>query len=59
LTAEQSKNLLAAFAFQTLRNKRDYAMLAVLLRCGMRRGELAIISVQDLQREKSIGSLLI
>src|SRR5205823_1340971 len=49
LTAEQSKNLLAAFNFQTLRNKRDYAIVAVLLGCGLRRAELATVCVQDLQ----------
>jgi integrase len=52
LTAEQSKNLLAAFTFQTLRNKRDYAIVAVLLGCGLRRAELATVSVQDLQRRE-------
>jgi integrase len=34
LTAEQSKNLLAAFQSKSLRNKRDYAIVAVLLGCG-------------------------
>jgi hypothetical protein len=33
LTAEQSKNLLAVFRSETLRDRRDYAIVAVLLGC--------------------------
>jgi site-specific recombinase XerD len=52
LTAEQSKNLLAAFESKSLRDKRDYAIVAVLLGCGLRRAELATVSVQDLQQRE-------
>ncbi|MGI8960534.1 MAG: tyrosine-type recombinase/integrase [Bryobacteraceae bacterium] len=52
LTAEQSKNLLAAFESTTLRGKRDYAIVAVLIGCGLRRAELATVSVQDLQQRE-------
>ena len=52
LTAEQSKNLLAAFQSNTLRDKRDYAIVSVLLGCGLRRAELATVSVQDLQQRE-------
>src|SRR6266581_563530 len=41
LTAEQGKRLLAAAASQqSLRGKRNHAMLAILIGCGLRRGEL-------------------
>ena len=36
LTSEQGKRLLAAFDNGCLRGKRDYAMVAVLLGCGLR-----------------------
>src|SRR6202789_2900482 len=35
LTADQGKRLLAAFGGEDLRSKRDYAMIAVLLGCGL------------------------
>src|SRR2546425_1556579 len=40
LTAEQSKRLLAGADRESLRGKRNYAMLAMLIGCGLRRGEL-------------------
>jgi integrase len=40
LTAEQGKRLLAGADRNSLRGKRDYAMLATLIGCGLRRGEL-------------------
>ena len=40
LTAEQSKRLLAGKERESLRGKRNYAMLAMLIGCGLRRGEL-------------------
>jgi integrase len=40
LTAEQGKRLLAAADRNSLRGKRNYAMLATLIGCGLRRGEL-------------------
>jgi integrase len=42
----------APFKCETLRDKRDYAIVAVLLGCGLRRGELATVSVQDLQQRE-------
>jgi len=44
LTAEQGQRLLAAFDTGCLRGKRDYAMVAVLLGCGLRRAEAAALS---------------
>ena len=52
LTAEQGRRLLEVFDRQTLRGTRDYAIVAVLLGCGLRRAELAALSVQDLQQRE-------
>src|SRR2546427_4329211 len=41
LTAEQGKRLLDATGANTLRGKRDHAMLAMLIGCGLRRGRAA------------------
>src|SRR5712692_6479179 len=50
LTAEQGKRLLAAAASQqSLRGKRNHAMLAILIGCGLRRGELLSLSVDSIQ----------
>src|SRR5438105_8974805 len=48
LTAEQGKRLLSAFDGSNLRGKRDFAMVAVLLGCGLRRAEAASLAVEDL-----------
>ena len=52
LTAEQGKRLLAAFDSGCLRGKRDYAMIAVLLGCGLRRAEAAALAVETLQQRE-------
>jgi integrase len=52
LTADQGKRLLAAFGGEDLRGRCDYAMIAVLLGCGLRRAELAGLTVEDLQRRE-------
>jgi integrase len=52
LTAEQGKRLLAVFNDGDLRGKRDYAMVAVLLGCGLRRAELAALAVEHLQQRE-------
>jgi site-specific recombinase XerD len=49
LTAEQGKRLLMAADKASLRGRRDYAMLAVLLGCGLRRAELTGLRIEDLQ----------
>ncbi len=52
LTAEQGRALLSVFDQTRLRGMRDYAMVAVLLGCGLRRAELASVTVQHLQRRE-------
>src|SRR4051795_2382245 len=52
LTAEQGLALLSISDRTALRGKRDYAMVAVLLGCGLRRAELAAAQVADLQQRE-------
>src|ERR1035441_6216551 len=53
LTAEQGRNLLTRVDTDELRGKRDRAMLATLLGCGLRRAELVKLKIEDLdQREE-------
>ena len=49
LTAEQGKRLLAGVERGSLRGKRNYAMLAMLIGCGLRRGELLALRVESIQ----------
>jgi integrase len=55
LTPEQGKALLQTFDRTVLRGKRDYAMVAVLLGCVLRRAELAGAVVQHLRNERKTG----
>ena len=52
LTAEQAKRLLLTADGKSLRGKRDYATLAILLGCGLRRGELTGLRVEDIQQRE-------
>jgi integrase len=52
LTAEQGRAFLSIFDRAALRGERDYAMVAVLLGCGLRRAELAAGQVADLQQRE-------
>jgi integrase len=52
LTAEQSRALLRAPDAQRLKGRRDRAMLALMLGCGLRRGEVAGITVDHLQQRE-------
>ena len=49
LTPEQAKSLLQAPDTSTLRGKRDRALLAMLVACGLRRHEIAQLTVDHLQ----------
>jgi integrase len=49
LTAEQGKRLLASMKRESLRGKRNYAMLAMLIGCGLRRGELLTLRADSIQ----------
>ena len=53
LTREQARELLAVPDRSTLKGKRDYAILAVLVGCGLRRAELASLDVETLQMRES------
>ena len=49
LTAEQGKRLLAAAESDSRRGKRNHAILAMLIGCGLRRGELLTLRVDAIQ----------
>ncbi len=49
LTADQGKRLLAGAERNSLRGKRNYAILAMLIGCGLRRGELLGLNVESIQ----------
>ncbi len=49
LTAEQGKRLLATAERQSLHGKRNYAMLGMMIGCGLRRGELLALRIDSIQ----------
>lgn len=49
ITAEQGKVLIQSPNPDTLRGKRDRAILAVLLGCGLRRAEVVTVRMEDIQ----------
>ena len=49
LTREQAKELLAVPDRSTLKGKRDYAILALLVGCALRRHELANLYIEEIQ----------
>jgi integrase len=49
LTADQSKRLLSTVNRNNLRGKRNHAMLAFLVGCGLRRGELLALTMRSIQ----------
>jgi integrase/recombinase XerD len=52
LTREQASRLLALPDPATLKGKRDRAILALLLGCGLRRDELVRLTVEDIQQRE-------
>jgi site-specific recombinase XerD len=57
LTAEQSRRLLQAPEAQTVGGRRDRAILALLLGCGLRRAEVAKLQVRDVQQREEHWAL--
>jgi integrase len=49
LTKEQARELLAVPDRSTSKGKRDYAILALLVGCALRRRELGLLTVEDIQ----------
>jgi len=49
LTREQAKELLAVPDRSTLKGKRDYVIIALLVGCALRRRELATLNIEDIQ----------
>ena len=49
LTAEEGKKLLAAENGDTLRSRRNRALLSLLIGCGIRRAEVTTLRLEDLQ----------
>ena len=49
LTAEQAKRLLTVAERGSLRGKRVYSRIAMLIGCGLRRGELLALRVDSIQ----------
>ena len=53
LTKEQARELLAVPDRSTMKGKRDYAILALLVGCALRRRELASLTVEDIQMREN------
>jgi integrase len=52
LTREHAKELLAVPDRSTLKGKRDYVILALLVGCALRRNELAELDVETIQQRE-------
>lgn len=53
LTKEQARGLLAVPDRSTTKGKRDYAILALLVGCALRRRELASLTIEDIQMREN------
>jgi hypothetical protein len=52
LTPEQGRRLLESAAPSTARQLRDYAMVAMLIGCGLRRAELLALRLESIQQRE-------
>jgi integrase len=52
LTREQARELLAVPDRSTVKGKRDYCILALLVGCALRRAELAALTVEEIQQRE-------
>jgi integrase len=52
LTVEQCRTILAAPGIETVRSRRDRAILALLLGCGLRRAEVASLDLRAIQQRE-------
>jgi integrase len=57
LTPEQSRRLLECATPAIARELRDQAMVAMLIGCGLRRGELLALHLESIQQREDTGSL--
>ena len=55
LTVDQSRTLLARLQADSLRGKRDRAILSLLIGCGLRRAELVRLGPEDFQVREEHG----
>jgi integrase/recombinase XerD len=56
LTEKQAEQLVNAPTPETLKGKRDRALLALLVGCGLRRRELSTLNVEDIQQREAWAS---
>jgi integrase len=58
LTTQQAKSLWQAPGPERLRGKRDHPLLAILLACGLRRHEIAELTVDHLQQREEHWAII-
>ena len=58
LSAAEGEQLLSGFCAQPLRDKRDLAIISLLLGCGLRRSEVVALKVGDIQRREDHWAII-
>ena len=58
LTTAEGEQLLSGFVTQTFRDKRDLAIISLLLGCGLRRSEVVALKVGDIQRREDHWAII-